>query len=181
VTGQDAVLLRRAEVDDVDFLVELDGHEEVEPFLAAVRASEADAILAEVERSRDEPDAFGLFVIEVGGARAGTVQFERTNRRSRIAHVSGLAVHPDARGRGVGGEAVRQLQQHLIFALDFHRLELEVYGFNERALAQLEAAGFVREGVKRSAYWRHGAWVDGILFGLVREDLEGVEREGADP
>jgi RimJ/RimL family protein N-acetyltransferase len=76
---------------------------------------------------------------------------------------------------------VRQLQQHLIFELGFHRLELEVYGFNERALVQFERAGFVREGVKRRAYWRHGTWVDGILFGLVREDLEPADREGAEP
>jgi hypothetical protein len=26
--------------------------------------------------------------------------------------------------------------------------------------------------VKRKAYQRHGEWVDGVLFGLVREDLE---------
>jgi DNA-binding FadR family transcriptional regulator len=24
----------------------------------------------------------------------------------------------------------------------------------------------------REAYWRHGEWVDGVLFGLIREDLE---------
>jgi hypothetical protein len=30
----------------------------------------------------------------------------------------------------------------------------------------------VREGVKRKAYWRHGEWVDGVMFGLLREDLE---------
>jgi RimJ/RimL family protein N-acetyltransferase len=29
----------------------------------------------------------------------------------------------------------------------------------------------VREGVKRKAYWRHGEWVDGVMFGLLREDL----------
>jgi glyoxylase-like metal-dependent hydrolase (beta-lactamase superfamily II) len=34
-------------------------------------------------------------------------------------------------------------------------------------------AGWVREGVRRKAYDRHGEWVDGVLFGLVREDLEG--------
>ena len=34
-----------------------------------------------------------------------------------------------------------------------------------------ERSGFIREGVKRKAYHRHGEWVDGVLFGLVREDL----------
>ena len=58
-------------------------------------------------------------------------------------------VHPDFRGRRVGDTAARLLQRHLIFDLGFHRLELEVYGFNERAIAHAERSGFVREGVKR--------------------------------
>jgi hypothetical protein len=29
----------------------------------------------------------------------------------------------------------------------------------------------VREGVKRKAYWRHGEWVDGVLYGLIPDDL----------
>jgi RimJ/RimL family protein N-acetyltransferase len=56
--------------------------------------------------------------------------------------------------------------------LGYHRLQLEIYGFNERAMAHAERSGFVREGVRRKAYLRHGDWVDGVMFGLVREDLE---------
>ena len=48
----------------------------------------------------------------------------------------------------------------------------EIYAFNQRAITHAERSGFVREGVKRKAYWRHGEWVDGVMFGLVREDLE---------
>jgi len=47
-----------------------------------------------------------------------------------------------------------------------------VYGFNERALAHAERVGWVREGVKRKAYWRRDEWVDGITFGIIDEDLE---------
>jgi len=104
--------------------------------------------------------------------RAGAVGFEVRNRRSRIAFLQRLAVHPRHRGRRVGDEAARLLQRHLIFDLDYHRLELEIYGFNERAIAHAERVGFVREGVKRRAYLRDGEWVDGVLFGLTREDLE---------
>ena len=165
------VTIRRAGPDDVDFLVELVTHEQVAPFLAAVRPSDRDAVAALVARSTDDPDAFGVFVIEMDGERAGTVEFERVNRRSRIAGLGGLALHPSYRGRGIADEASRLFQRHLIGELGFHRLELEVYAFNERALAHAERAGFVREGVRRKAYWRHGQWVDGVLFGLVEEDL----------
>jgi RimJ/RimL family protein N-acetyltransferase len=163
--------IRRAGPADVVAIVELLGDAEVEPYLAAVGPRTREELLAEIAAGEADPEAGGRFVIEVGGERAGTMAFERVNRRSRIAQLGGLAVAPAFRGRRVGDEAARQFQQHL-FELGFHRLQLEIYGFNERAIAHAERAGFVREGVRRKAYWRHGEWVDGVLFGLVREDLE---------
>ena len=166
-----SVSIRRARPDDVDFLVELVTHEDVEPFLAAVRSKGHDEIRAEIERSESEPDAFGLFLIEVDGERAGTMRFERTNARSRIASLGGLAVHPAFRGAEVADTAARQFQRHLLDELGFHRLQMEIYGFNERAMRHAERAGFVREGVRRKAYWRNDEWVDGVLYGLVVEDI----------
>lgn len=172
----DGFRLRRAQPSDVDFLVGLMTHAEVESFLAAVRPRDRQGVLEEIGSSLREPEERGVFVLEVpesGGWRpAGAMGFEVANRRSRIAQLGGLAVHPDFRGRGLAGEGARALQRHLIFDLGYHRLQLECYGFNERAIRHAERAGFVREGVKRKAYWRHGEWVDGVLFGLIREDLE---------
>jgi ribosomal-protein-serine acetyltransferase len=166
-----SVTIRRARPDDADFLVELFTHEEVEPFLAAVRPKDRAAVLEEIERSDADPDASGVFLVEVDGARAGTMHFERSNRRSRIASLGGLAIHPDFRGRRLADEAARLFQRHLLEELGFHRLQMEVYGFNERAMAHAERVGFTREGVRRKAYWRNDEWVDGVLFGLVEEDL----------
>ena len=173
-----SVRIRRARPEDVDFLVALAGHEEVEPYLAGGRARDREAVAEAVERSLREPDDYGRFVIEVddgpraGWQLAGSMAFEVTNRRSRIAHLHGLAVHPDFRGRRVADEAARMFDRHLLFDLDYHRLELEIYGFNERAMRHAERIGFVREGIRRRAYRRHGDWVDGVLYGLLREDLE---------
>ena len=83
-----------------------------------------------------------------------------------------LAVHPDFRGRRLADRAARLFQRHLIFDLGYHRLQLEVYGFNERAQVHAERSGFVREGVRRKAYRRNDEWVDSVIYGLVREDLE---------
>ena len=165
------VSIRRACPDDVDFLVELVTHEDVEPYLAAVRAKGRREILAEIERSDADPEAFGVFVIEVDETRAGTMRFERANRRSRIADLGGLAIHPDFRGRKISDQAARLFQRHLLDDLGFHRLQLEIYGFNERAIKHAERSGFTREGVRRKAYWRNDEWVDGVLYGLVAEDL----------
>jgi len=110
--------------------------------------------------------------VEVDGERAGVMGFEVGNRRSRIAHLERLAVHPAFRGRRIADEAARLFQRHLFDELGYHRLQLEIYGFNERAMRHAERAGFTREGVRRKAYWRADEWVDGVLYGLVAEDLD---------
>src|SRR5689334_24956163 len=144
-------------------------HEDVDPFMAVVRPRDRKGLLAEVARSQAEPEEFGRFVIEVDGERAGLVGFTVGNVRSRIANLGSLAVHPDFRGRHIADEAARLFQRHLIHDLGYHRLQLEIYGFNERAQRHAERAGFVREGVRRKAYWRHDEWVDGVIYGLVEE------------
>jgi aminoglycoside 6'-N-acetyltransferase len=165
--------IRRARRDDVDFLVALTTHDDVEPFLSARRATSRDELLEEIERSSAEPDDFGRFVIEVDGERAGAMGFAVSNKRSRVARLGGLAIHPDFRGGRISDEAARLFQRHLVHELGYHRLELEIYGFNERAMRHAERSGFVREGVKRKAYRRHGEWVDGVLYGLIEDDLAG--------
>jgi RimJ/RimL family protein N-acetyltransferase len=167
-----SVQIRRARAEDVDFLLELVTDDDVAPFLGARAAFTRDELLAEIERSEREPSLYGRYVIECDGERAGSLGFECANERSRIAHLERLALHRDFRGRGVADAAAWQFQRHLLFELDYHRLQLEIYGFNERAIAHAERAGFVREGVRRKAWWRHDAWQDGVMFGLVREDLD---------
>ena len=166
------VAIRRAEPDDADFLVGLMTDDDVEPYMAVVRPRDRDGMLAEIERSQAEPEEFGRFVIEVDGERAGLMGCQVANRRSRVASLGSLAVHPDFRGQRLADEAARLFQRHLIFDLGFHRLQLEIYGFNERAQRHAERAGFIREGARRKAYWRNDEWVDGVIYGLVREDLE---------
>lgn len=162
--------LRRARAEDVDFLAGLATHGEIQPFLAVVSAHNPEEFREELERAEKEPEWYGRFVIEVDGERAGAMAFSAANRRSRIANLYGLMIHPDFRGRGLADAAARVFSRHLILDLDFHRLELECYGFNERAIKHAERI-YVREGVKRKAYWRDGEWVDGVTFSLIREDL----------
>jgi putative acetyltransferase len=166
------ISIRRANPDDVEFLVALYNDDDVDPFLGPRRASDEAEMAEEVERSEREPEAFGRLVIEVDGERAGALGYHVESEANRIARLEGVAVHPSFRGRRIADDAARLLQRYLLLELDYHRLELAVYGFNERALKHTERAGFVREGVKRRAYLRHGDWQDAVLFSLLREDLE---------
>lgn len=166
------ITLRRATADDADWLISLYADGDVDPFLGPRRPRDRQSMLAEIDQSQSEPAANGLMLIVVDGERAGVMQYNRANEANRIAHLGGLAVHPDYRGRRLADEGARLLQRYLIFELDYHRLEMACYAFNERAIAHAERAGWVREGVKRKAYLRHGEWQDAVQFALLREDVD---------
>ena len=126
----------------------------------------------ELERQDDDPKRPDASSSKSTASRRERWLSSASNRRSRIARLGGLAVHPRFRGRRLADEAARIFQRHLIFDLGYHRLEMVVYGFNERAQRHAERAGWIKEGVKRKAYRRGDEWVDGVMYGLVREDLE---------
>jgi RimJ/RimL family protein N-acetyltransferase len=162
-----SVAIRPAGDADVGFLVELYTHDEVRPYLAAGTPYGR----AWVEEHLDR-----IMVAELDGRRAGAMAWELKSERNGIVHVGGLAVHPAFRGRRLADDAARLLQRHLLLERGYHRIELEVYGFNERAQRHAERAGFVREGVKRSAYRRGDGWTDGVLYAVVAEDLQDEPR-----
>jgi RimJ/RimL family protein N-acetyltransferase len=175
----DGFRLRPAVEGDVDALAVLAERPEIAASLAAVSPWAADETRAAILAASEDPPAEGRLVLEVedgdGWATAGALAFSRANRRSRIAYLFGVMVDPAYRGRSLGERASRLLAVHLIRTLGYHRVQLEVYGFNERAQRVFERAGFVREGARRRAYWRHDEWTDGVLFGLVEDDLDAEE------
>ena len=164
--------LRRATPDDLDFLLDVFSDEDVRPFLAAGKRLDRETLAEGLAQQEEDPDVHGRFIVEIDGERAGALAFDRSNVRSRVASLGGLAIHSRFRGRRLADEAARLFQRHLIFDLGYHRLEMVVYGFNERAQRHAERAGWVKEGVKRKAYRRGDEWVDGVMYAVIREDLE---------
>ena len=164
------VELRRAKPPDADFVLELLADDDVRQFLGPRTAAAREEVLEEIERSLSEPESFGRFLIQVDGEPAGMLGFHIVNERSRIARLERLAVHPAFRGRRLADEAARLFQRLLLEELGFHRLELEIYAFNQRACAHAERVGFVCEGRKRKAYLKDGEWVDTVLYALLAED-----------
>jgi RimJ/RimL family protein N-acetyltransferase len=68
-------------------------------------------------------------------------------------------------------EAIRLACLHALHDHDMHRVQAECYGDNPAAHRLFERAGFTHEGTRRRAYWRRGNWLDGVLFGLLADEL----------
>jgi RimJ/RimL family protein N-acetyltransferase len=65
----------------------------------------------------------------------------------------GMCIVADARGRG-GGRALMDAAMTWLAASDMHKVELEVWPDNERAIALYERYGFEVEGLRRDHYRR---------------------------
>ncbi len=73
-------------------------------------------------------------------------------------------------GKGYGSEATQLLLAHGFQTLQLHRIELEVYDFNPRAIHVYEKAGFVREGERREVLLCEGEYHDAITMSMLARE-----------
>ena len=81
-----------------------------------------------------------------------------------------ILLGPQGRDRGFGSEATRLVLDHAFWTTDLHRIELEVYAFNPRAVHVYRKVGFVYEGTRRHALRFDGERVDAIGMAVLRHE-----------
>jgi RimJ/RimL family protein N-acetyltransferase len=161
------VTLRPVRVDDVPGLVDLVS-DPVGQRLTGSRASFTEAALREWYASRGaRADRLDLAVVDrTTGEYAGEAVLNDLDADNRSCSFR-IALRAGFRDRGLGTEAIRLILGHAFGTVGLHRISLEVYAFNPRALAVYERAGFVREGVLRDALYWDGEYVDSIVMSIL--------------
>ena len=79
---------------------------------------------------------------------------------------------PEYRGNGYGTDAMRVILRYAFTELNLHRVSLNVFEYNPRAIRSYEKVGFVVEGRQRQFLNRDGRRWDLIYMGLLRTDWE---------
>lgn len=114
------------------------------------------------------------WVIELEGRVAGYVQlWEESDPEYRHAGID-LMLAEEHQGRGVGPATVEAVARWA-FAQGHHRVTIDPAADNHRARRAYEKVGFRQVGVLRRYQWdpTTGSWVDGVLYDLLEDDLEG--------
>lgn len=75
-------------------------------------------------------------------------------------------------GKGIGKSAISLILEFAFNELNLHRVYLQVYSFNERALNLYQKMGFVMEGRLRQTLYRFGIWHDTILMSILKSEYE---------
>lgn len=75
-------------------------------------------------------------------------------------------------GKGFGTDAVRVLLRYSFLELNLNRVELVVYGYNQRAIKSYEKIGFQHEGTRRQALYRDGRYHNTYLMAMLRQEWQ---------
>jgi RimJ/RimL family protein N-acetyltransferase len=78
-------------------------------------------------------------------------------------------------GKGYGTEAMRVILRYAFTELNLHRVSLDVFSYNPRAIRSYEKVGFLFEGRLRKLLARDGERADDVWMGILRE--EWVQRQ----
>jgi RimJ/RimL family protein N-acetyltransferase len=119
----------------------------------------------EAARAEGTREAFAILDGEAFVGFAVAVGIDETAATVEL----GYAVVPEARGRGVAAEVLRQLGDWA-FARGMQRLELHIGVENEASKRVAARCGYVREGLLRSVYFKEGLREDTELWSLLPSD-----------
>jgi RimJ/RimL family protein N-acetyltransferase len=84
----------------------------------------------------------------------------------------GIGLAAQVRGRGVGTLAHRLLARYLFAHTQVNRIQAGTEITNIAEQRSLEKAGFTREGVLRGFTFRDGRWHDGVLYSVLRGEVD---------
>ncbi len=126
---------------------------------------------AQLERP---PHQGQIFAIEVKVAddwvHIGNSGLHDVNPVNHSAEFGIVIGEKDYWNKGYGTQATRLTLRHGFEHLNLHRIYLEVFVTNPRAMRVYEAAGFTREGVQRQAIFKNGRYIDEIIMSILQSE-----------
>lgn len=81
---------------------------------------------------------------------------------------------PENWGKGYGTDAMRILLRYAFAGLNLHRVTLNVFGYNERAVRSYLKCGFKEEGRQRQLLNRDNHRWDLIYMGILKDEWEAL-------
>lgn len=110
-------------------------------------------------------------VEEHNDAILGLVSLVSVDHMNQSAEFHIMIGNKENQGKGLGTFAVMQMLHHAFDNLNLQRVELTVLEDNERARHLYEKVGFVQEGVKRSARYKKGKFVNMMIYSVLKAEF----------
>jgi putative acetyltransferase len=169
--------IRRSQVSDAAAMARIMSHPEVLPGLLQLPHGSEEQWKQRLSDNLAPARAQDLHLAALidGGlvGSAGLMAAGPSLRRRHAMHL-GMAVAPEAQGRGVGGALMRALLDWADQWAQVLRIELGVFVDNERAIRLYQRHGFEIEGRQRAYAMRHGSYADCYMMARLHPRPPGL-------
>ncbi len=122
-----------------------------------------------------KPMAFGSYVFFAidtkDGEHIGNINFHEMSPEHRKARLGVVIGDKAYWSKGYGTDAMLTFLRFAFDEMNFHRIDLTVDAENPRAIACYRKCGFVEEARMRQVRFMHGAYGDGLVMGILRNEF----------
>ncbi|HPE68442.1 MAG TPA: GNAT family N-acetyltransferase [Thermotogota bacterium] len=161
------VRIRGAEIDDLNALWEIRNQFSVAHQTMGIPCTSRALLKERWEKSFQDPNNREL-VAEVDGKVVGFSGFQLMVGKRRHVMGIGMMVHEEYQGKGIGTLLLQKIVELADRWYQVHRIELQVFSDNTRAIRLYEKFGFEVEGTQRKFAFSDGAYRDVLMMARLR-------------
>jgi RimJ/RimL family protein N-acetyltransferase len=165
------VYLRPIGLDDTDLYFRMLFHPDVRRLTGTQANFTREQIHRYIEgKSQDTSTVLLLIARKDTDEVIGDVALQDIHRNNRSANIRIAIIGEENQGKGYGSEALRLMLDYGFGICNLHRIELNVFSYNERAIHVYEKLGFQREGVQRDALYYDHRYHDSIIMSMLEDE-----------
>lgn len=130
-----------------------------------------------VENSLKEGKYNFAIVSSVSHELLGNCGINTINHIDRTATVGIFIGDEENKNKGYGSEALILLLDYGFNILNLHNIKLDVFSFNERAIACYKKVGFKEYGRRHECYFLDGKYHDVISMEILEDDFRNMHKK----
>lgn len=166
------VILRAIEQNDLEFIRSLINDPEIERTIVgfALPISQKDEEKWYASFSNTEKN-IRYVITDLEGHLVGLTGIGNIDMKNGCAKGLGIRISPNVQSKGLATDAYMTMFNYAFNQLRLHRIETSAFDDNQASLKFQEKLGCVREGVKREAIFKNGAYKNIVTMGCLKSDF----------
>jgi RimJ/RimL family protein N-acetyltransferase len=173
LTG-DRVYLRPLSQEDAETYFQQLFDPEVRRLTGTTRAFTKEGIQRYIDaKSQDSSTVLLLICLKDTDEVIGDIALQDLDPINRNCNIR-IAIESEYQGKGYGSEAMPLMLDYGFGILNMHRIELEVFSYNTRALKMYEKLGFTQEGIQRDYLYYNHKYHDCIKMSILEDEFREI-------
>ncbi|WP_042455031.1 GNAT family N-acetyltransferase [Neobacillus dielmonensis] len=166
------VYLRPISLEDTDFYFSKLYDPETRKLTGTQLCYTIEQIYQYIERKgQDSSSLLLLICVKESDQVIGDIALQDIDHYNRNANIRISIDVKESRGKGYGSEAMKLLLDYGFGIVNLHRIELNVFAYNEVAFSVYKKLGFKQEGVQRDALFYDHQYHDSITMSILENEF----------